>query len=122
MILIQRCFDSMKRRRAIRIVNYLMLVMYLGYFTGTTIFIHSHLFQNRIIVHSHPYTNSQHGHSESELLVLDQLQDRTSTEAVYFSVPSNVQSLCSTIIAIAPSKLVYAYDVAVSLLRAPPVL
>ena len=112
----------MKRRRAIRIVNYLMLVMYLGYFACTTIFIHSHLFQNRIIVHSHPYSNSQHGHSENELLVLDQLQDRTSTEAVYFSVPSNVQSLCSTIVAIAPSKLVYVCNVAASLLRAPPVL
>jgi len=112
----------MLRRRAIRIVNYLLLVMYLGYFAGTTIFIHSHLFQNRIIVHSHPYTNSQHGHSESELLVLDQLQDRTSTEAVYFSMPLEVQLPCSTIVTIAASKLVYACDVAASLLRAPPVL
>lgn len=112
----------MKRRRAVRIVNYLMLVLYLGYYTSTTIFIHSHLFHNHIIVHSHPYTNHQHGHSESELLLLDQLQDRTSTEAVYFSMPSNVQLPCSTIVALAPSKLVFACDVAAPLLRAPPVL
>ncbi|MBP5663324.1 MAG: hypothetical protein J6X16_03535 [Bacteroidales bacterium] len=112
----------MVRRRAVRMVNYLMLVLYLGYFTGTTIFIHSHFFQNHIVVHSHPYTNSQHGHSESELLVLDQLQDRTSTEAVYFSMPTNVQCLCCTLVAIAPSKLVFACDVAASLLRAPPVM
>ncbi len=112
----------MVRNRALRMVNYLLLVMYLGYFTGTTIFIHSHLFQNRIIVHSHPYTNHQHGHSENELLLLDQLQDRTSTEAVCFSVPLNVQFQCSDIVAIAPPKLVFAYDVVASLLRAPPVL
>lgn len=112
----------MLRRRAVRIVNYLLLVMYLGYFTGTTIFIHSHLFQNRIIVHSHPYTNSQHGHSESELLVLDQLQDRTSTEAVYFSMPMNVQLPCVALVAVVPLKLVLACDVVASLLRAPPAL
>jgi len=112
----------MVRRRAVKVVHYLMLVLYLGYFTGTTIFIHSHLFHNRLIVHSHPYTNHQHGHSENELFLLDQLQDRTSTEAVYFSMPMNVHFPCSTIVAIAPSKLVFACDVAASLLRAPPVL
>lgn len=112
----------MMRCRMNKMVSYLMLVVYLGYFTGTTIFIHQHQFQNHIVVHSHPYTNHQHEHTANQLLMLDQLQDRTSTEAVYFYVPIVAESLCCALTPVLSLQPVCDCDVAIPQLRAPPVV
>lgn len=109
------------RGRVTKIVNCLMLAVYLGYFAGTTLFIHHHHVENHIIVHSHPYTHHQHGHTANQFLLLDLLQDRTSTEAVSFSMPSVVQIQLRPMENVDPVQPVIIGDSAVPRLRAPPV-
>ncbi len=111
----------MMKCRVTKIVNVLMLALYLGYFAGTTLFIHHHHVRNHVIVHSHPHAGHSHGHTAKQLQLLDILQNRTSTEAVSFGmppvaqiqlhVPANVELLQPVIIG----------DPAVPRLRAPPV-
>lgn len=105
-----------------KIINILMLVVYIGHFTGTTFFIHQHRLTNGIIVHSHPYKNPHHGHSTHQFQTIDLLQDRTSTEAVDFSLPSCAQLQHPTIPAVDPHQSPIVNGAAVSQLRAPPTL
>lgn len=69
-----------------KVISYLLLVVYIGYFASTNFFVHSHHFQNRTVVHSHPFANRSHGHTGNEIQLIDLLQEITSTEGV--SLPS----------------------------------
>ena len=63
--------------RFAKISGYLLLVVYLGYFTGTNFFVHSHRFQNHVVVHSHPFAAKNHGHSANEFQLISLLQEAT---------------------------------------------
>lgn len=105
-----------------KIINLLMLVVYLGYFTGTTFFVHQHHQKDVTIVHSHPYKDAHHGHSSTQLQLLNILQDRTSTEAVDLGLPECAQLQHHPLKAVALYPLRVVDDVAVHQLRAPPAL
>ena len=105
-----------------KIFNILMLVLYLGYFASSSFFVHQHRQKDVTIVHSHPYKDARHGHSAAQLQLINILQDRTSTEAVDFSLPECAQQQHNIIKATEPYKSSPVCNVAVPQLRAPPML
>lgn len=57
-------------------VYYLMMVTFMAYYAGITLFVHSHLVRGLIITHSHPYnifdpSARQHDHTAKEYQMLD---------------------------------------------------
>ena len=56
-----------------KIVSLLLLVLYVGYYAGTTFFVHSHNCTNGVIIHSHPYTSATHTHSTTSFQLIDSL-------------------------------------------------
>lgn len=65
------CRESYQRSRSWAT---LLLAVVLTYLCSNTLFIHTHLFGDRVVAHSHFYTTSadgsQHTHSQSQLLHL----------------------------------------------------
>ena len=45
----------------------MLLVVYFAMFISGNFFPHQHDFEGRKVVHSHPYSNPQHGHSQQSL-------------------------------------------------------
>lgn len=54
-----------------QILGIFLLLSFIAYNSGSTLFEHSHIIDGRKITHSHPYqSDTNHEHSESSLLVL----------------------------------------------------
>jgi len=62
--------------------NYLLLFVFLQYYSGITMFYHAHLIDGHVIIHSHPYwpdTSGKkdpyqaHSHSKGELILIKHL-------------------------------------------------
>lgn len=67
----------MKKTRQIYVL--LLTALYLFYFAGTHFFVHSHFINERIVVHSHPYANSNHTHNTLEIQLIDVISNDTCT-------------------------------------------
>ncbi len=56
------------------ILGALLLTLFVGYFVGTAFFLHKHIVDGKIIVHSHPFSSTeQHSHSSNVLNFLQQI-------------------------------------------------
>ena len=51
----------------------LLLVLLVSYKLSVTIFVHTHNVDGIMVAHSHPFTNGNHTHSSSQILVIGQL-------------------------------------------------
>lgn len=64
-----------------RILSSALLLLFLFYFSGSQLFPHTHRTNDRIIVHSHPFSgdrnNPNHSHSSSQLLHISLLDSWT---------------------------------------------
>ncbi|KWW29209.1 MAG: hypothetical protein AUK63_1594 [bacterium P3] len=60
-----------------RTAGLLLAAIYLFYFAGTHFFVHRHFVNDRVVVHSHPYSKSNHTHSSIEILSIDELSNDT---------------------------------------------
>lgn len=120
-----------KRKHA----TYLLFLIYLGYFAVVSLFVHMHVYEGVIYVHSHPYRKSQdipnnsnklpletHQHTAASFFTANQLSNITSGEA---------KSFISTDIILTSTKIFYyEYDVSPIIitpqrqfsLRAPPLV
>lgn len=69
------------RRHAIR---YFLLLLFLSYYAGITLFMHAHVVNGVTVVHSHPYApdNPQHGHSSVEFDLIHALNHFDTTASV----------------------------------------
>lgn len=63
----------MPRQKHSRILGLLLLLTYIGYFGSSHFFVHQHKNFGYVVVHSHPFANPSHSHSNNEYQVLDQL-------------------------------------------------
>lgn len=62
-------------------LKYLLLILFVSYYSGITLFYHAHLVNGEIIVHSHPFVNSKnkqspfqpHSHSSASYFLIQQL-------------------------------------------------
>jgi hypothetical protein len=66
------------RRKIFQTFRYLLLILFLGYYCGITLFFHAHLVKGEIIVHSHPFRHDpsnkspfeQHKHNKGEYALI----------------------------------------------------
>lgn len=107
-------------RKTAKITSLLLLVLYLGYFASSNFFVHSHLFRNHLIVHSHPFSSKSHTHTGSEFEVIDLIQNATSLQAVEpaFVACAEITLFADPSMALQP-RLASA-SCALASLRAPP--
>ena len=62
----------------------LLLALFCCYFSGISLFSHTHIFNGTSVVHSHLGGKSSHDHSESQYVVIDILSHFQSEYAVDF--------------------------------------
>lgn len=88
-----------KRKHA----TYLLFLIYLGYFAVVSLFVHMHVYQGVIYVHSHPYRKSQdipnnsnklpletHQHTAASFFTANQLSNITSGEIQAFKFTDTI--------------------------------
>lgn len=104
-----------------RVISLFMACVFLQYFAGTSLFIHCHKLPTRIIVHSHPFPNKPHNHSDQQIECLKLLSEATCVVTPALGAPhfflcavADVSSECAVAGGQRPT-------VDVSRLRAPPV-
>ncbi|MBN2787947.1 MAG: hypothetical protein JXQ69_06435 [Paludibacteraceae bacterium] len=73
-------------------MKYLLLVLFLGYYSSITLFQHVHLVEGHYIVHSHFYKSEsqntpvkKHSHPISVLFIIQQLNQINAEEGFLFS-------------------------------------
>lgn len=81
------------RRKIYNIFKYFLLILFVGYYCGITLFYHAHTLKGEVIVHSHPFKhdssnkspfeNHNHGKGEYALIhLLDNVSfDETGTSS-----------------------------------------
>ncbi|MBR5332903.1 MAG: hypothetical protein IKV32_06390 [Muribaculaceae bacterium] len=58
----------------------LLLVLLMSYKVCVTMFVHTHDVDGTMVAHSHPFTNSNHSHSASQIIVFGQLSSFNGVE------------------------------------------
>lgn len=58
-------------KRLLRNISaFFLLVLFMGFWSSTHLFYHTHIVDGQIIVHSHPFGNSTAGHTGQELKLI----------------------------------------------------
>ena len=65
----------------------LMLVLFLSYQAGITLFVHTHVLLNgAVVAHSHPYAEKSHKHAEAQIVAFNMVSSLQSLEPDKFNV------------------------------------
>ena len=64
----------------------MLLTLFVMYQVSITMFAHMHYVNGVMIVHSHPSTDSEHTHTESQILTLAQMSEWAGTEPVFVTL------------------------------------
>jgi len=112
---------SVKVKNSIR---YFLLILFVSYAAGITLFTHSHVINGVTIVHSHPYNKDvPHSHSTVELDLLHLLNHFVSTSLVVVAITQLFIPLFSVTLFSKPIDIRYHVPYfGLAYLRAPPVL
>ena len=54
------------KKRVKQILTHVLLLLFVSYYGSITLFWHSHHLGNTTIVHSHPFSNTQHSHTAAQ--------------------------------------------------------
>lgn len=93
-------------QKAIKIVRHILVILFLSYYAGSTLFFHTHIFNGDTVSHSHPYWPSgSHSHSEAQYEAITNLGNIVFTivEAATLVVVAHIITLlytprlCSTV-------------------------
>lgn len=103
-------------------VKYFFQVLFVLYWISGTFFVHQHTIDGVRVVHSHPYTDSNHGHSQSDLMWIA-FMGHPDMEDLPLSafIPSVVFTFAVIVFPVCTSPLFRGESSLISL-RAPPVL
>lgn len=109
--------------------RFLLITLFIGYYSSITLFFHTHMVNGVVIVHSHPFNNSNnnqnpfqsHSHSSASYVVVDHLmQANWEGSPEIPQVPEPVIFQCENkvgfILTYVPSDICFYAQ-----LRAPPV-
>ncbi|MBQ5592972.1 MAG: hypothetical protein IIU76_00115, partial [Bacteroidales bacterium] len=108
--------------RHLRIFSTLFLLLLFGcYYSGISMFSHTHIVNGTSIVHSHFGDEDGHQHSESQFAIIDILSNFQSEGAVYFYNTAVNISLLTEIPCEYESCLCVAEVIDSYTLRGPPV-
>ncbi|MBQ9077786.1 MAG: hypothetical protein IJY31_08105 [Muribaculaceae bacterium] len=58
-----------------------LLVMFLSYHAGISLFAHTHVVNGALIVHSHPFAKNTHNHSDSQVVAFNHAANFQGMEA-----------------------------------------
>ena len=85
-------------------LRFTLLILFVSYYSGVTLFYHAHMINGQVIVHSHPYRpsgngqNSQqtHNHSKAAYVLIHQL-NQICWESFHYvpQIPDPVVILCA---------------------------
>ena len=64
----------------------MLLTLFLAYQASITMFAHVHYVNGVMIVHSHPSADSEHTHTQSQILTLAQVSEWAGTEPVFVTL------------------------------------
>lgn len=64
----------------------MLLTLFLAYQASITMFAHVHYVNGVMIVHSHPAADSEHTHTQSQILTLAQVSEWAGTEPVFVTL------------------------------------
>lgn len=67
-------FATMNREKR-NILSIFLLLLFAYSFASNNLFLHTHIIGDVKVSHSHPYSNSCHGHSSSELNLIDEFNN-----------------------------------------------
>ena len=109
----------MQKRKYI-LIPMMLLVLFVTYQAGITVFSHIHYVNGVMLVHSHPSADSQHTHTESQILTLAQVSHWSGLEAVSATVSEVVFSVSPIRSCARPDAPVHDCQTQVITLRAPP--
>lgn len=77
----------MKEKRTRQLFNYLLLALYICYYSESNFFFHTHTFEWGTVTHSHPYIPSGgHTHSQTQCLAIASLTNLLVTFTAAFVV------------------------------------
>lgn len=117
----QKLTSRLRTRNIRNAIALFMLALFVSYKAGITMFTHAHFINGVMIVHSHPFSSdSNHKHSDGQLLVLAQMQ---TTQYSMPEMPEAPQCPYRTIETQVPVKATPHITDAVTLwhsLRSPP--
>ncbi len=68
------------------IFTYMLLTLMLAYQASITLFAHVHDVDGVMTVHSHPFADSEHTHTESQILAIAQVSRWTTTEPTFVTL------------------------------------
>ena len=109
----------MQKRTRI-ITSLLLLTLFVAYQVNITMFAHVHYVNGVMLVHSHPSADSQHTHTESQILTLAQVSHWSGLEAVSATVSEVVFSVPIIRSCARPDASLCGSQTQVITLRAPP--
>ena len=75
----------------------MLLTLFLAYQASITMFAHVHYVNGVMIVHSHPATDSEHTHTQSQILTLAQVSEWAGTEPVFVTLAEVSLSVFDTL-------------------------
>ena len=101
-------------------IPFLLLTLFVTYQASITLFAHMHYVNGVMIVHSHPSSDSEHTHTESQIVTLAQVSEWSGTEPVFVTLAEVCLSVFDTLECERKSKtFLDLYSQCISL-RAPP--
>ena len=109
----------MQKRTRI-ITSLLLLTLFVAYQVNITMFAHVHYVNGVMLVHSHPSADSQHTHTESQILTLAHVSHWSGLEAMSATVSEVVFSVPIIRSCTRPDAPVHDCQTQVITLRAPP--
>lgn len=107
--------------KALKTLRYLLMALFVSYYCGSTLFVHTHTFDWGTITHSHPYmpTGGGHSHTAAECVTIASLTTLLFTIVGAISVVLAVR--CVTLFHTPCSKSAARHLLENASLRAPPV-
>ena len=98
----------------------LLLTLFVTYQASITLFAHMHYVNGVMIVHSHPSSDSEHTHTESQILTLAQVSEWAGTEPVFVTLAEVSLSVFDTLECERKSRTLLDWYTRCISLRAPP--
>ena len=98
----------------------MLLTLFLAYQASITMFAHVHYVNGVMLVHSHPSADSQHTHTEGQILTLAQVSHWVGSEPVGIELADLIPTVSCTLLCNAETSFTQDKYAQCISLRAPP--
>ncbi len=118
----KRAYNCFVRKLRGNIITVLLTMLFTSYYSGSTLFIHTHFLGlgQGTITHSHPYLpGNHHSHSANDFEALALLTDIVTEEIQFIDIPVNEEILLTVLYCTPVNECVAAEHLTIGP-RAPP--